>query len=260
MPSALLPRVDHRGQPLDCQRIALDPEAAQAGLGHRRDVGMVTKTLAREDVADVDLDYWHIDCRDRVADRHGSMSIGARVDDDSNRLLGAGVVDRIHDFALVVRLAKFDRELAPLRGLAAQRLDVVERRVAIGLGLARAEEIEIGAVEDVDGFRHRRSGAVTREGVPLYRDLARKGEAKPAQRDSTTGRGTGAAFTLRRRAVSLLRPSGSPVGMAGPGSDPSAGGPGAPSARRLAAARGVDLFLERIGAHGADDELGAHPV
>src|SRR3954470_14151789 len=145
MPSALLPRVDHRGQPLDCKRVAFYPEAAQAGLGHRRDVGMMTKALTREDVADMDLDHRHLDRRNGVANSHRGMGIGAGVDDDSRRFLGAGLMDRIHDFALVVGLPKFDRELAPARGLATKRFDIAERRMAIGLRLARAEEIEIGA-------------------------------------------------------------------------------------------------------------------
>src|SRR6266404_1281813 len=56
------------------------------------------------------------------------------------------------------------------------------RRAAIGLRLARAEEIEVGAVEDVDGFRHGRSCRRDRGSVPLYRDLARKGEAEARER------------------------------------------------------------------------------
>src|SRR5215475_807319 len=51
---------------------------------------------------------------------------------------------------------------ASLCGLAAKLLDVLERRAAIGLWLAGAEEIEVGAIEDVDGFRHGRSAAATK--------------------------------------------------------------------------------------------------
>src|SRR5262249_1291039 len=75
-----------------------------------------------------------------------------------------------------------DRELVAPRGLAAKLLHVLERRAAIGLRLARAEEIEVGAVEDVDGFRHGRSCRRDRGSVPLYRDPARKGEAEARER------------------------------------------------------------------------------
>src|SRR6516164_3238183 len=56
------------------------------------------------------------------------------------------------------------------------------RPAAIGLRLARAEEIEVWAVEDVDGFRHGRSCRRDRGSVPLYRDPARKGEAEARER------------------------------------------------------------------------------
>src|SRR5262249_46928970 len=56
----------------------------------------------------------------------------------------------------------FDRELMTPRGFAAKLLHVREGRAAIGLWLAGAEEIEVGAVEDVDGFRHGRSAAATK--------------------------------------------------------------------------------------------------
>src|SRR4051794_5854277 len=67
------------------------------------------------------------------------------------------------------------------------------------------------------------------------------------------------AFPPARR--SLIQPAC----RAGPG--PAAGAREArqavsasPSARRLAATRRVDLFLERIGADGADDDISAHHV
>src|SRR5262245_47089984 len=204
MASALAPRGDQRGQSVDRQRVAVDAEAAQARLGHRRDVGMVAKALAREDVADVDLDDGHSDRGDGVADGDRGVGIGAGVDDDPGGLLGARSVDRIDDLALVVRLQEFDLEGVAAGGLAAQLLHVLERGTAIGGGLARAEEVEVGAVEDVDGFRHGRSGTATRrrvsrfigtsrakgkptpcvrgEGRPRPRPVRERGEARPRQR------------------------------------------------------------------------------
>src|SRR5262249_61541314 len=77
---------------------------------------MVETPLARKDVADVALDPRHRDRRDRVADGDRGVSIRARVDDDAGGLFGGGLVDQVHDLALVVRLAEFDRELmAPRR-------------------------------------------------------------------------------------------------------------------------------------------------
>src|SRR6266508_3808195 len=152
--SALAPGADQRGQPVDRQRIAVHAEAAKARLGDRRDVGEVTKAFAREDVADVDLDQRNLDRGDRVADRDRGVGVAGRVEHDAGGLLGAGFVDPVAQLALVVRLAKHHREAVALCRLAAEPLHVLQSRAAVGLRLARAEQIKVGAIEDVDGARH----------------------------------------------------------------------------------------------------------
>src|SRR5262245_60083635 len=182
MASALAPRGDQRGQPVDRQRVAVDADAAQARLGHRLDVGMVAKALAREDVADVDLDDGHIDRGDGVANGDRGVGIGAGVDDNPASLLGAGGLDRIDDLALVVRLQEFDLEGMAAGSLTAKLLHVLERGAAIGVGLARAEEVEVGAVEDVDGFRHGRSGTATTRVSRFIGTSRAKGKPTPRDR------------------------------------------------------------------------------
>src|SRR3984893_998936 len=157
--SALAPGVDQPGQPLDRERVAGDAETAQARLGYRRNVGMMAEALAREDVADVDLDDRHFDRGDRVANGDRGVGIGTGIDDDAGGLAGAGLVDQVDDLAFVVRRTEFELEPMAGGGVAAELLHVRERRAAIGLRLARAEEIEVRAVEDVDGFRHERAVA-----------------------------------------------------------------------------------------------------
>src|SRR5262245_64737814 len=202
MASALAPRGDQRGQPVDRQRVAADAEAAQARLGHRRDVGMVAKPLAREEVADVDLDHRYVDRGDGVANGDRGVGIGAGVDNDPGGLLSAGGVDRIDDLAFVVRLQKFDLEGMAAGGLAAKLLHVLERGTAIGVGLARAEEVEIGAVEDVDGFRHGRSGTATRRRVSRFIGTSRaKGKPTPCVR----GEGRPLPMPVRERSEARPR-------------------------------------------------------
>src|SRR5262249_41602478 len=150
--SALAPSGDQPGQPLDRQRVALDAEAAQARPRHRRDMGAMAEALARKDVADVDLDNGQLDRGDRVANGDRGVGVGAGIDDDAGGLVGGGLVDQVDELALVVRLAEFELEPVARGGVAAELLHVLEGRTAVGLWLARAEEIEVGAVEDVDGF------------------------------------------------------------------------------------------------------------
>ena len=68
----------------------------------------------------------------------------------------AGLLNPIDDFAFVVRLVKLEVEAVPGGGGAAQFFHVAEGRVAVDFRLARAEQIEIGSVEDVDRLRHAR--------------------------------------------------------------------------------------------------------
>src|SRR2546429_9595731 len=83
MSSALAARADQRGQPVDGERVAGNAEAAQAGLGHRGDVGMLAKTLARENIAEMDFDHGLRDRGNRVADGCRSVGIAARLVDQS---------------------------------------------------------------------------------------------------------------------------------------------------------------------------------
>src|SRR5262249_23968235 len=158
---ALAACADQRDQPVDGERIAGDAEAAQARLRHRGDMGMMAKVLAREDVAGVHFHHPDVGRPDRVADCDRGGPIGARVDDDARGFLGGGLVNCVHDLALMVRLSKFDFELVARSDLTTKLLHVPQRRAAIDLWLALAEQIKVGAVEDVNGFRHGRSGAVT---------------------------------------------------------------------------------------------------
>src|SRR5262249_7556538 len=139
MSLALAARADQRGQAFDGERVAGNAEAAQAGLRHGGDVGMMAKTLARKNVADMDFDHRHRDGRDRVADCNRGVRVGTRVDDDTGGFLGGSLLDRVHDFALVVRLPKLDLQLVPPGGFAAKLFHVPQCRAAIGFRLARAE-------------------------------------------------------------------------------------------------------------------------
>ncbi len=91
-------------------------------------------------------------------------------------------LDPVDQFAFDVRLAEHDVEAEALGGRAAKLLDVGERGAAVFLRLARAEQVQIGAVEDVDGLGHGIPAAGSqcdaRETWSLYRWPG--GEGKPA--------------------------------------------------------------------------------
>ena len=62
--------------------IAMDPSACDHSFGALRHVGEMAKLFAGMDVRDVHLDHPALECVQRIEDRDGGMTVGARVDDD----------------------------------------------------------------------------------------------------------------------------------------------------------------------------------
>ena len=79
----------------------------------------------------------------------------------------AAACDPVDELALVVRLAA--RHLgAPLGGVALHAaVDLVQRRVAVDAGLARAEEIQVGAVQDEDAVARGSRVSLEGEDIPV---------------------------------------------------------------------------------------------
>src|SRR5581483_1302879 len=161
--SALFIRACHGGKPGDGEAIAFDAEAAKAGLGRHAYKRMVAKFFTREDIGYVHLDHRHVGGDQRVVNGDRRVRIAAAIDDEAGRLLRAGFVDPIDQLAFAVGLAEFDGQAVLLRGFPAERLDVLQRGAAVFLRLPVAEQIEVGAVEDVNGLGH--NGFRCRSGV-----------------------------------------------------------------------------------------------
>ena len=99
----------------------------------------------------MDLDERPLDGEQRVAQRDARVGQAAGVDD---RDVEVAEVQPIDQRALVVRLEEGDRE-AELRGLRRDPgMDLVERLVAVDLGLAGADQVEVRALQHEHG-RHR---------------------------------------------------------------------------------------------------------
>src|SRR3546814_14363354 len=67
---------------------------------------------------------------------------------------GLGLVEPVDEMALVVRLPHVDRAIERARAILELHGDIVERIVAVDLGLAQAQPIEVGAVQDEDRVGH----------------------------------------------------------------------------------------------------------
>ena len=100
-------------------------------------------------VRDVDLDDRPDDRGEGVTDGHGGVRPPAGVDDHPGRG-AAHLVDRVDEDALVVGLPEVEVVPQLVGPLPAQCLHVGERLVAVDLGLALTEQVEVGPVEDHD--------------------------------------------------------------------------------------------------------------
>ena len=107
----------------------------------------MAKLLARMHIRQVQLDGRHLGGADGVHQRQRGVGVGAGIEDDA--VLGtAGGVDRIDQRAFVVALREIKRHAERFGMGAAHRLDVGDGGAAIDLGLAQAEQVEVGAIED----------------------------------------------------------------------------------------------------------------
>jgi hypothetical protein len=134
----------------DRKAIPVDAEARkrrESGPGGKR---MMTEALAGVDVADVDLDGGDFDRDQRIVKRDRGVRIAAGIDDDAGRFPGVSVVDEVDQFAFAIRLPAIGLEAVFGCSLSAQFLDVGERGMAVGFGLAGPQQIEVRTVEHVN--------------------------------------------------------------------------------------------------------------
>ncbi len=115
---------------------------------------MVPEFLTLMNVRDMNLDYRCIKRAQRVEDRDRGVGERGRVDGDAT----GGVprlVNPVDDLVLVVALveAEVERQL-PGQG-AAVALDIGQGLVAVDVGLAPAEQVEVGAVQHINEAAHR---------------------------------------------------------------------------------------------------------
>src|SRR5216684_3004228 len=101
-------------------------------------------------IADVYFDGRNFYRHQRVMQRDRCMRIGSGIEDDSGCFPGMGFVDEIDQFAFAIGLPAIGFQAEFRSGLRAKLLDVGELGMAVGLGLAGPQQIEVRAVEHVN--------------------------------------------------------------------------------------------------------------
>ena len=103
----------------------------------------------------MDFDHRRADRLDCIVERDAGVGEGAGVEQHG---LGADrlrFVKPINEMAFVVGLAQINLEAQFARAIFEHAGKVIQRGRAVDLRLACSEQVEIGAVEDEDGIRHR---------------------------------------------------------------------------------------------------------
>ena len=101
----------------------------------------------------MDLDHGQPAGQQGVEQGHRGMGEGGRIDDQPGGG-GARVLHPIDHLGLAVRLPEIHRQIEGPRLGHAQRLDLGEGLVAVNLGLAASQQIQVGAVENQNGVAH----------------------------------------------------------------------------------------------------------
>src|SRR5260370_5475468 len=138
------------GKAVDREPVAVDAEAAKRSEGGFGGEGMMPETLASVNVADVHFDGWNFHRDQRVVQRDRGVGIAAGIDDDAHSLAGMRLVDEIDQLALAIGLPAIGLEAELRRGLRAQFLDIGELCMAVGLGFASPQHVEVRTVEHIN--------------------------------------------------------------------------------------------------------------
>src|ERR1700691_6681094 len=105
-------------------------------------------------VGDMHFDDGCCHSEERIEDCDRCCRKSCRIDDEPDGLLGARLLNPTNDLALVIGWPEYQSKSVPFRRCTTELLDVAKRGAAIKLRLARAKQIEIRSVEDVDGLWH----------------------------------------------------------------------------------------------------------
>src|SRR6266404_9066511 len=135
------------------QRITLGSQPRDYAVGAKRYIGVVAEFLALVDVRDVNFDDRRFEGIQRVEDRNRRMRECGRIDHDATCNFPC-LVNPVDDLVFTVRLVKAKVKSKLSGDLAAIGLDSGKSFVTVDVGLAFAEQIQVGTVQHVDDTVH----------------------------------------------------------------------------------------------------------
>ena len=108
-------------------------------------------------IADMHLDHRRLDCRNCITNRHRSMRIPSRINNDpiKRKTDPLQLIDQL-PFQIALKIIEFHQREKRLQ----LNKILLERPAAIYLRLPGAEKIEIGAIDDCDTHTHCVCGSI----------------------------------------------------------------------------------------------------
>ena len=130
------------------EAVAVEAEAGDDALADRGQQGFVAEGFATVDVADVDFDHGGGNGGNGIGNGDRRVGVAAGIQDNA-AIVKAHGLQAVYNLTLDVALIDIDIMLRELRCQFMQVL--VKRAVAIHLGLTQAHEVQVRAVDDMDG-------------------------------------------------------------------------------------------------------------
>ena len=157
-------------QSVEGHRVALDAKTANDSDRRHRHIGMMPKTLACEDIRQVDFHHRALGRLQRIEQRDRRVRIGAGIEHDARRAI-TRLVHPLDQLAFVIGLSEVGRDTEARRVRLHDPPHIVQRRRAVDGRLALSEHVEVGSIED----EYRRRHLVPKAGSPFRRKRERLG-------------------------------------------------------------------------------------
>ena len=128
-----------------CRAIAFKAEACNGFYRRERDEGVLSEFLAGVDIGYVYLDRGNGHCFQCVENRNRGVSVGGGIDDDAVEF-SVCLLDFVNYCTFVIGLEKLAIDAVFGAGVFDQRAESGKILLAVDVGLAKPQHIEIGAV------------------------------------------------------------------------------------------------------------------
>src|SRR6188508_3234026 len=133
-----------------CELVADRPEAGDASDRNVGEIGALPEALARMNVREMHLDERNLHGEQRVPERDARVREPGGVEDDEGHVTRGRLMDACDQVGLRVALERGEAMTRFRRELCHLLVDLLQADVSVQPGLAHAQQVEVGTVEQQD--------------------------------------------------------------------------------------------------------------